>query len=173
LFFLCLILRICGVFPRSKLGYLVHPPTQLCFMRHFFLLLPHNCCSPYVRHGVEEAAKFLVELSVFRYDLVTVRKSSVALAAILNAFDDVDEFRLTAQARQHFLDNVRHYAGIDPHSDDVRLCRECLKQLYCEREPEPEPALEELDDATRISTVSPVSVAAFGAHNGQNQASSC
>uniref|UniRef100_A0A7S4JSK0 Cyclin-like domain-containing protein n=1 Tax=Odontella aurita TaxID=265563 RepID=A0A7S4JSK0_9STRA len=149
----------------SKLGYLVHPPTQLCFVRHLFLLLPHNCCSPHVRHGMEEAAKFMIELSVFRYDLVTVRKSSVGLAAILNAFEDVDEYRFTAQARQHFFDYVRHYAGLDPENDEVRYCRETLKQLYLEKDPE-EP--ETLADSSRDSTVSPVSVAAFGAYDGQH-----
>lgn len=151
----------------SKLGYLVHPPTQLCFVRHLFLLLPHNCCSPHVRHGLEEAAKFMVELSVFRYDLVTVRKSSIGLAAILIAFDDVDEFRLTAQARQDFLDYVRHYAGLDPENEEVCFCLDALKQLYFERDTDAEP--DELADSTRDSTVSPVSVAAFGVHDGQNQ----
>jgi len=114
---------------------------------------------------MEEAAKFMIELSVFRYDLVTVRKSSVGLAAILNAFEDVDEYRFTAQARQHFFDYVRHYAGLDPENDEVRYCRETLKQLYLEKDPE-EP--ETLADSSRDSTVSPVSVAAFGAYDGQH-----
>lgn len=153
------------------MGYLVHPPTQLCFMRHLFLLLPHGCCSPHVRHGMEEAAKFMIELSVFRYDLVTVRKSSIGLAAILIALEDVDEFRLTAAARQQFLDCVRHYAGLDPESSEVCFCRGVLKELYVERDPEPEP--EELADPTRDSTVSPVSVAAFGVYDAQNQTGVC
>lgn len=113
----------------------------------------------------------MIELSVFRYDLVTVRKSSVGLAAMLIAFDDVDEFRLTASARQHFFDNVHHYAGLDPESDEVCRCRDILKQLYFERDPEAEQ--EEVTDSTRDSTVSPVSVAAFGAHDGQNQTGIC
>mmetsp|Transcript_56013 Transcript_56013/g.167697 ORF Transcript_56013/g.167697 Transcript_56013/m.167697 type:complete len:328 (-) Transcript_56013:530-1513(-) len=150
----------------NALAYRVHPPTAICFYRHMFLLLPASACAPIVRHDMEEVGKFLLELSVFEYELATRNKSSVAVAAVLFAMSRVDEHSLSRRSRAMFLENIMKYSCLDPECHEVAECHEKLALLYAPYQEElraaPDvPATEDTTDLGRESTVSPVSVAGF------------
>jgi len=158
----------------NKLSWQVHPPTPLCFVRHLMLLLPPNSCTPSVWHDMMEVAKFQTELSVIDYYFTTHKKSSIALAVLLNVIEGVHEFRPSAHSRLVFLDNVRKVAGLDPNCNDIKACQDKLRTMYHDgayQQPEVEPSHLGMDrDAVRTVTVSPVSVAAIGnADIGQHQ----
>lgn len=158
----------------NKLSWQVHPPTPLTFCRHLILLLPPNSVSPSVWHDMMEVAKFLTELSVIDYYFVTRKPSAVGVAALLTAMEGVDEYRLSAQSKEAFVDNVCRTAGIDCASDpEVVECRERLRAMYYEggvyqqqQEAEAAAAASQAArsrsrdrEAERIASVSPVSVA--------------
>jgi len=114
----------------DALSWYIHPPTSLCLVRHYMLLLQESGCSAAVAHETKEVARFLTELSACDYFFVTRKPSSIGLAALLTAFDSMDEINLPSQVRQHFLHRVQVVAGVDPYSTEVRECKARLCETY-------------------------------------------
>jgi len=67
----------------------MNPPTALSFIKEFMEMLPACYLSDDVRPTVMNLAKFQVELSVRIYQFVPVKASTIALAALLNAFESI------------------------------------------------------------------------------------
>jgi len=112
----------------KKLAWRVHPPTALAFMRQLVLLLPTEAhVTLEARFCLEEATKFLIELSILDGTLVPFKRSSIALAALLTA---LEELRIPDKAMQTFLENVCYIAKLNPDSRDVTECREKLKEMF-------------------------------------------
>ena len=107
----------------------MHPPTSLCFTRHFLLLLPKDCSS-FVKHEIMELSRFLTELSVCDYFFVTRNPSSTALAAILTSMDTLPRNRLSYQIKHEFYSAIAKVANINCNSKEVIECRERLKEMY-------------------------------------------
>lgn len=112
------------------LSWHVHPPTPLCLVRHFLLLLPASSCDPHVKHDIMEMSRFLTELSVCDYFFVTKKPSSVALASVLIAMNVHLESGLSAQARTRFVERVYDVSGVSHSSDEVEECRARLREMY-------------------------------------------
>lgn len=111
------------------LSWHVHPPTPLCFTRHLLLLFPQN--SPQiVMHEVMELSQFLTELSVCDFFFVSHKPSSIALAALLNAIEGVNEVSLPRSFRRKFINSIRNVAGLSYNSTDVERCRIRLRDMY-------------------------------------------
>jgi hypothetical protein len=104
------------------------------------------------RHDVLELARFLTELSVIDYYFVIHRPSSVALAALLNAMEDVPG--AAEGALESLTGEIKRIAKVDASSPDVVECRNRLRLLYSQGGySPPEPRTE-----TRAETISPVCV---------------
>jgi len=114
----------------SALSWHVHPPTPMTQARHLLMLLPPSCNK--IRHDIAELSRFLTELSVCDYFFVTHKFSSIAMAAILTAMEEVYEYRILSRFRPFFLDNVRNIAKIDPESMEVEECRNRIRHNYYE-----------------------------------------
>jgi len=114
----------------EALSWRVHPPTPLCLVRHFMMLLQDCGCSSAVAHEMKEVARFLTELSVCDYFFVTRKPTSIALASLLTAFDSIDEACLPTHVRQSFLKRVQSVAHVDPYSTEVRECKARICETY-------------------------------------------
>jgi Cyclin, C-terminal domain len=119
-----------SLFISRSLSWRVHPPTAYCFGKHLLFFLPCHTLPAEDRHSVLELARFLTELSVIDYFFVSHKPSTVALAALLNAIDDVPSARLV---KSDFLTGVQQTCDpdcLDPSSDDVLYCYNRLRLLY-------------------------------------------
>jgi hypothetical protein len=103
------------------------------------------------RHDLLELARFLTELSVIDYFFVIHKQSSVGLASLLFAMDEIPS--LTDQVREEFLLEIGKVALLDHGSSQVQDCRDRLRLLYAQGGYGRAAAAE-----TRTETVSPVCV---------------
>ena len=144
----------------------MHPPTALTQVQHFLQLLPTPCNTLPIKHDITELSRFLTELSVWDYYFVTRRPSSVALAAIFNAMEVVEQSRILHRNKAEFMDNIRNVVNIDPVGEEVEMCRLRLRDMYHQggyHQQNDDDTLYK-DDEPRCETISPVCVA--GGSNG-------
>lgn len=107
----------------------VHPPTAYCFGKHALYLLPGTAVTMDDRHAVLELARFLTELSVIDYFFVIHKPSAVALAAILNAMENVPGAK---PAISIFCAEVGKNTPLDPTEATVFECRNRMRLLYAQ-----------------------------------------
>lgn len=110
----------------------MHPPTSLNFVKHLLLLfeLCNIPCSPTAKHDIGELARFLCELSVCDYFFVTKKPSSIALAALITAFDNIDQSRLAFNTKSQFFSSIDSVARLDLYTNEVEECRSRLDEMY-------------------------------------------
>jgi len=126
---MCLLTLSCLFYLVSRaLAWQVHPPTAYCFAKHILFMLPYDSVPMDVRHSVIELARFLTELCVIDYFFVIHRPSVIALAALLNAMDEVPGF--TQKARDDFVKEAEQITALKDSSEDVADCRQRLHRLY-------------------------------------------
>lgn len=146
-----LLLTPSAYFHRS-LCWQMHPPTSFCFVKHLLLLLPQTSLSADARHDLLELARFLTELSVIDYYFVIHHSSTIALAALLNAVDEVPSAsEVTADLLLASLQKVSRFPA---PGEELAACRSRLRLLYAQggySHPTTTPE-------TRPETVSPVCV---------------
>jgi len=110
------------------LSWNVHPPTPLSIVQHLILLSPtERCIDTTTKRHLNQVYCFLAELNVCDYFFVPHKSSSIALACILNAMDQV---QVTHHMIKGFIDNVRFVTSLDAYSDEVEQCRAQLRELY-------------------------------------------
>ena len=81
------------------------------------------------RHDILELARFLTELSVIDYYFVSKKASSVALAALLNAMDEIAE--VSSEAKSDFARELQRVESLSMDPDTLD-CRERLRLLYAQ-----------------------------------------
>jgi Cyclin, C-terminal domain len=124
----CLSIKFLIVLHRA-LNWQVHPPTAYCFGKHMLYLLPCSAVSMDDRHAILELARFLTELSVIDYFFVIHKPSVVALAAILNAMEDISTANLAIPT---FCNEIKKSTPLDPSDSDVFDCCTRLRLLYAQ-----------------------------------------
>ena len=107
----------------SHLGWRVHPPTALDFVKHLCLLLPQDACTPQERVQLAEKSNFLVELSVMHGAFVGYKRSTIALAAI-----DVS-FNLSDKWRQMLAHSAYSDTGLKPNIEEITECTDKLIKI--------------------------------------------
>ena len=113
----------------DALKWKIHPPTQYAFVSHLVLFLTDQV-HPSVRKEVFEMARYQTELAVCDSYFITVPNSTVALAAILNMFDDTSYSRISATARDRFAHDLRAKVGLDCRSPSVTAARGRLRSMF-------------------------------------------
>lgn len=140
-------------FTQRALSWHVHPPTAYCFAKHILYVLPYASVTMDVRYDILEHARFLTELCVIDYYFVIHRPSAVALAALLNAMEEVPGVLSTA--RTDLIRAVQKIPGFDASAPDVLECRNRLRLLYAQGGYSRPVAT---SAETRIETTSPICV---------------
>jgi hypothetical protein len=134
----------------QRLQWHVHPPTPQVFVKHFLFFLSTE------EQGIQDLSQFMVELSVMDYFFVCYKPSEVALAALLNAMDEIFPQR-AGQMQFPFQSQL-----LDLQSPAVIACRERLALIYAQANGCPESSRNHFKDETEPEqrTTSPVSVMA-------------
>lgn len=101
----------------QALKWRVNGPTPLGFVQHFVALLPTTVKKPVV-DAIFDYARFQTEMSVSDHELVGVKPSEIALAAVLNAVEGLDEKLLPLKTQAKFYRNIEKFsevsvAGVD------------------------------------------------------------
>lgn len=108
----------------------MHPPTSISFVKHMLLLIPQTSISTKERHDVLELARFLTELGVIDYYFVIHRTSTIALAAILNAIEEISGSNsVSSMLLSKELDKT---SNLRCGSEELFACRNRLRLLYAQ-----------------------------------------
>ena len=107
----------------SHLGWRVHPPTALAFLKHLLLLLPCDARTPHERGQLEAKSNFLLELSVMDGAFVGYKRHTIALAAILCSFN------LSGERRQLYADTVYNATSLKFNTEEIVECIDRLIKI--------------------------------------------
>lgn len=127
----------------KTLNWHLLPPTCVSFIENFYPLLssaspttttssnhyhhhPSNSFSDVRMVESLELSRFLAELSVCAYPFVSVKQSSIAIAAILYS---MEYFGLPEQVRMAFLSSAAD-ASLDVNTPEVEACGKLLRRVY-------------------------------------------
>eukprot|EP00978_Attheya_sp_CCMP212_P049150 scaffold623746_cov47-Attheya_sp.AAC.1 len=116
----------------ESLGWFVHPPTSVSFVRELVTLgLPGLDAS--LRAHILCVSAFFTELSLLDYDLsvASTSSSTIAYAAILNAMDTVGTHRLDHDSRRVFIERIAATCGpsFSPQDENVFAVRQRLNEI--------------------------------------------
>mmetsp|Transcript_30568 Transcript_30568/g.46910 ORF Transcript_30568/g.46910 Transcript_30568/m.46910 type:complete len:348 (+) Transcript_30568:205-1248(+) len=127
----------------QALGWRLHPPTSLDFVRQFLDLHVLRMTSSkdfYDSNNIYlyllDQAKYQTELALYDCDLVNVNPSSIAFAALWNAFDTLtNHCHCRRQKLQHqheqasHLETIAKIAFLDQDSQEIQFSRTRLNSL--------------------------------------------
>lgn len=112
----------------KTLSWRLHPPTTQCFINALYGLLP-SASTPVTR-AICQRATFFAELSLFEYRFVTQPRSAIALAALLNAMEGMDETIVSKRDRLKFVKTLRETVKLEHSEDKVESIRNRLWYIY-------------------------------------------
>ncbi len=110
------------------LGWRMHPPTVQCFISYLRSLL--NVDNGPVSKAIFQRAVFFSELSLYDYFFVTQERSAIAMAAILNSLEGMEETLFTTDHSSLFLETVRSAVGLEYPREQLDLLRKRLWYVY-------------------------------------------
>jgi len=105
------------------LDWHLHPPTSVSFIENFFPLISKDCSK--VADSLE-FSRFLSELGVCSYPLVTAKPSSIAIAAVLYS---LEYFGLPEETQEEFQ-ALAESASLDMNTPEVEACGKLLRRVY-------------------------------------------
>lgn len=112
----------------KTLNWRLHPPIVQCFINALYGLLPSP--STPVSRAIHQRATFFAELALFDYSFVTEPRSVIALAALLNAMEGMDETVVSKADQTRFVETLRDSLKIDHSEDKVDSIRNRLWFIY-------------------------------------------
>jgi hypothetical protein len=112
----------------KTLSWRLNPPTPQCFINALYGLLP-SASTP-VKRAICQRATFFVELSLFDYCFVTQPRSAIALAALLNAMEGMDETVVSKQDQLEFVKTLRETVKVEHSEEKVESIRNRLWFIY-------------------------------------------
>ena len=98
----------------------VNPPTAIAFIHELLDLIPSSIISGDARAAVIDLAKFQTEVAVSDYAFVTVNTSSIAFAALFNAFESMN---MDLKLQSHIEYSLAQAAKIESQSTQIRDVR--------------------------------------------------
>lgn len=112
----------------KTLSWRLNPPTPQCFINALYGLLPST--STPVKRAICQRATFFAELSLFDYCFVTQPRSAIALAALLNAMEGMDETVVSNQDQLKFVKTLRETVKLEHSEEKVESIRNRLWYIY-------------------------------------------
>lgn len=113
----------------QKLGWRVHPPTAMCFLRHYSRLIPDTVAAS-TSFMISEVSRFITEISVCLYKFVKYPPSLIGYAAFSIAMDGIDESSLPVWQRHHIYLRLSNAAGISQYSPEAHHLISKLRSLF-------------------------------------------
>lgn len=113
----------------KTLKWRLNPPTVQAFIRYLHALLPLDDLEE--SKAIYERALFFAELCVYDYNFVTQDRYLIAVAALLNAMDGIDEGAFLSKDLQlEFISMIQYDCKFQLESDTLKNIRGCLWYLY-------------------------------------------
>ena len=112
----------------KTLNWRLHPPIVQCFINALYGLIPSS--STPITRAIHQRATFFAELALFDYSFVTQPRSLLALAALLNAMEGMDETVVSKAEQMRFVETLRDSLKIDYSDDKVESIRNRLWFIY-------------------------------------------
>ena len=109
------------------LQWRMNGPTPHQFVHHLLQLLPgkDTSSSTSVASKVYTESQSEIEIAVEDYACVSLRSSTIAVAALLNSLDTVSQDTLSHDKKIHFIQVISDTIGIDvSHSHLINACRQ-------------------------------------------------
>ena len=113
----------------QTLNWRMHPPTTQCFINLLQGLLP-TLDHGLVTKAVYQRATFFAELSLFDYCFVTQPRSAIAIAALLNAMEGMEESVVSRDDHKLFLKAVTEAVGMEYPPERMESIRNRLWYVY-------------------------------------------
>ena len=113
----------------EALRWRVAGPTPLEFVQHFLAVGLHDTEAnehPAVEATLLDFSRFQTELAIGMPALLSVTPSRIALAAILNSMEGIDDVALNPFERITFLRSIEATSGLDPNAKDLVPVRSLL-----------------------------------------------
>ena len=112
----------------KTLSWRVNPVTVHSFIQSLVRLVPVS--NPTVVAAVYDRAIFFAELCLFDYSYVTRSRSTIAVAAVLNALEGIGEGLTTQDAEQAFMETLQVNTCVDLSWSELERLREDLWYVY-------------------------------------------
>jgi hypothetical protein len=112
----------------QTLGWRVNPVTAQSFIHSLLSLVPIS--NSLVSRAIYDRALFFTELCLFDGGFITRKRSIIAVAAILNAMEGIDEYLVPLECEKKFLASIESQAGLSFSYDEVESAREDLWFIY-------------------------------------------
>ena len=113
------------------LSWRVHPPTSLGVVNQIIPIMIHLGYDRRAIHDIVQYSRFLTELGVCDYFFVTRKASSIGLAAILVAMEQLDGQKYPNTTSHKLLEELR---GVYPQEleriQEIKECKGRLLGLY-------------------------------------------
>lgn len=114
------------------LSWRMNGPIVHDFISHIMTFLPKSAYSQDDDFATVllDFARYQAEIAVSDYDLSLMSNGDIALAALLNSIEGIDEKLFHARLRFVFLINISDETGLNPFSSSVNVARARLLELF-------------------------------------------
>lgn len=112
----------------KTLRWRLHPPTVQCFINALYGILPSS--STAVTRAIHQRATFFAELALFDYSFVAQPRSAIAIAALLNAMEGMNESIVPMAEQLRFVQTLRDSLKLDHSEAKVDSIRNRLWFIY-------------------------------------------
>ncbi|KAG7362790.1 cyclin-like protein [Nitzschia inconspicua] len=112
----------------QTLEWRLNPPTAQCFINSFYNYLPVQ--QGPVSIAIYQRAIFFVELALYDYSFVTKKRALVALAALINAMEGLNESTFPQQQQESFVDIICTTFGLKFSHEEIESVRNRLWYVY-------------------------------------------
>mmetsp|Transcript_19797 Transcript_19797/g.28013 ORF Transcript_19797/g.28013 Transcript_19797/m.28013 type:complete len:450 (-) Transcript_19797:1158-2507(-) len=113
----------------ETLGWHINPPTYQAFVYEYMGYLQY-LVEPQVWRAIYPRAMFFAELALFDYGFVTLSKSKLALACVLNAMEGLDEQYCGPLHEAKLMEQLHHSINLKLSPTKLDFLRNRLWYLY-------------------------------------------
>jgi Cyclin, N-terminal domain/Cyclin, C-terminal domain len=131
----------------QTLEWRLNPPTAQCFINSFFNYLPVP--QGPVSVAIYQRAMFFAELVLYDYAFVTKKRSLIALSAMINAMEGLDESTFSQRQQEGFVETVCMTFGLKFALEEIEGVRNRLWYVYSMSAQYKEDDVSETPDVTK------------------------
>jgi len=110
------------------LNWFVHPPTAVSFINESLRSLPSLPLHSEDLAAIVDLSRRQTFLAVRDFSFVSLKQSSIAVAAIVNSLSTVSN--ITGPARSTILSHISEVTGINLRSPEITQARDMLRQCW-------------------------------------------
>jgi hypothetical protein len=112
----------------QTLGWRLNPPTAQCFIDNFYNFLPVP--QGPVSTAIYQRATFFAELALYDYAFVAQNRALIALAALTNAMEGLNESAVSSQQQDSFAKVICMTFHLKFTHEDIEAVRNRLWYVY-------------------------------------------